>query len=64
MNEYTFHNVTITLEAPSAEEAYTKLCECFERVPGLEYETDRYSGPGIVEKWTQALWPERFEEET
>lgn len=60
MAEYTFHNVTITLEASSAKEAYTKLCEMFEREAGLGYETDTYTGhyPDEENGPTFTLFPE------
>ena len=42
MRDFTFHNVTITIEASTAEEAYRNLCEMFARTD-VEYQTDTYS---------------------
>lgn len=61
--ETTFHNVTITIEAKDAKEAYAKLCEMFyflNRKGELEYTTDTYTtdtGHHEDERSIQELWP-------
>jgi len=59
----TFHNLTITLEAESAQQAYDDLCahlELYDRACGggaVEWETDTYSVDGGEERSTEELWP-------
>ena len=56
--ETQFNNVTITIKAPTPEEAYTKLCEVLEKgMPGLEYTTDTYQLEGSKDEPTEQLWP-------
>ena len=38
----TFLNVTISVEADDATEAYTKLCNALSNEPNLEWVTDRF----------------------
>ncbi len=38
----TFLNVTISVEADDATEAYNKLCNALSNEPKLEYITDRF----------------------
>jgi hypothetical protein len=58
--DITFHNVTITISANSAPEAYALLCEAFARLD-CEYETDTYSDPTddptTIECPTSELFP-------
>jgi len=44
-SEYTFHNVTITITAPSGQEAYTRLCEVLAvgTARDLEYTTGTFT---------------------
>lgn len=60
-----FFNVTLTVSAPNAQEAYNKLCELLDygcRRGWLEYETDSYNvseghGHETETRSTQELWP-------
>lgn len=59
----TFHNVTLSLEAESARQAYDDLCahlDLYDRERGggvLDWETDTYSEDGGEERSTEDLWP-------
>jgi hypothetical protein len=67
MPDTTFHNVTITIEADTPEDAYKALCSIFDEASQktpyresilLEYQTDTYSVGDDEEAWsTEALWP-------
>jgi hypothetical protein len=56
MKTITFNNVSISIEAPDAKEAYTKLCNMFtESKLDIEYTTDTFSEDD-VEKSTEQLF--------
>jgi len=60
----TFHNVTITIEAASARQAYDELCELLDRYEksrgggAIEWETDTYSVDDGEPRETNELWPQ------
>lgn len=57
----TFHNVEITVEAPTPEAAYEKLCDLFEtQIKELSYTTDSFTTDADPEtdRDTSELWPE------
>lgn len=49
MTEYTFHNVTITIEASSAGAAYAVLCQRIGDIPDAEFMTDTYRAEGTTD---------------
>lgn len=58
--EVKFNNLTVTIEAESAEEAYTLLCQGLkDTAPVVEWETDTYSteATGHNDRPTQEIWP-------
>ena len=55
--EVTFYNVTVTLVARDARQAYSFLCRALGEV-GAEWETDTYS-EGEGEHSTADLFPEQ-----
>jgi hypothetical protein len=40
--EVEFRNVTITLRAESAKDAYTRLCDALRKLDGCDWDTDTY----------------------
>lgn len=62
--EWTFQGVAITLSAPTAKEAYTKLCEGLAAM-GADWETDVYHRTddveGINERDCSELYPTESE---
>jgi hypothetical protein len=59
----TFYNVTITIEAASAPQAYNELCELLDKYDqsrgggAIEWETDTYSVDDDAPRDTGELWP-------
>ena len=57
--ETTFHNVTITIEATTPKEAYTKLCNLLGSRDGVEWMTDFYTvANGDTQASTLELFPD------
>lgn len=58
--EFNFLNVAISVSAPSAEEAYTKLCNGLAAIDA-DWQTDVYTNAedveGISERSTSELFP-------
>ncbi len=60
----TFHNITITMEAESARQAYDDLCELLDEYDkshgrgAMEWTSDTYAIDGGVESETSELWPQ------
>jgi hypothetical protein len=57
----TFHNVTISIDATTPEDAYMRLCRALNK-PGFEYDTKTYStgttrAEHEEERYTCELWP-------
>ena len=62
----SFHRVTITIDAPTAKQAYAALCDLLDQYNilhngGIEWETDTYSIDGGEERDTSELWPDQKE---
>ena len=60
--ETTFHNVEITIKAPTPADAYTKLCEVLEvgvKENLLEYATDTFTTDTEPDdkRGTEEIWP-------
>ncbi len=57
-NNFTFHNVSVSISAPDAKTAYTNLCNGLGAIDA-EWETDTYSQEGVEgERSTSELFPE------
>ena len=56
MKETTFRNVTVTVSASSAKEAYAMLCDALHSIHA-EWSTDTYTTDDQTElRWTSELW--------
>ena len=56
---FTFQNVTISIPAPDAKTAYTKLCDGLAAIGG-DWTTETYSQEGVEdERPTSELFPEQ-----
>jgi hypothetical protein len=64
----TFQNVIISIDAPTPEAAYDRLCNVFEpesRAERLEYTTDTYTTEkDHAERSTWFLWPDQRQQPT
>ena len=60
MNEFTFHNVTVTVTAETAKDAYTILCDALGTSELTEWETDTYTTDSApdVHRDTAECWPD------
>ena len=43
MQWFNFKNVSISIEAKTGQQAYTKLCDALDKIKGCEWSTDIYS---------------------
>lgn len=55
---HTFHGITVSIQAETAEEAYTKICNALDKLDG-EWSTDTYTNnlTGVAEP-TLGLYPD------
>lgn len=58
MQDVTFHNVTITINAADGPSAYTALCDALGPFQSDTYTIYNEEGREIEEGSTEALWPE------
>jgi hypothetical protein len=58
MLEVTFHNVTISIQAETADEAYTQLANAVAAIPGGDMHTTTYTlGDSNMHRPTTGLFP-------
>lgn len=59
MKDFTFQNVTIVIEEENGKEAYTRLCNALNKIPGCEWWTSTYNEDGVEGEYsTEQLFPE------
>ena len=60
--KYVFDNISVTLTARSAQDAYNTLCAGISAIsPNCQFVTDTYSGPGVKDEDTSELWQDADE---